>query len=78
MAKLKGHRVEVSDAARVVEMISKKWICSKCGILCIERVPIMKRGMKARHLKVHKIFCRNLCHERPDWQFHEFKNPYRL
>ena len=71
-------RYEVSDGARIAQIISKKWICNRCGLFCMEHVPIMKRGMKSRHLKVHKIFCSSLCHERADWTFREFKSPYRL
>ena len=72
------HRVSVSDAAKIRQIVSKRWICTRCGIFCMELVPVIKRGMRPRHLKVHKMLCRNGCHEKDDWRFHEFKSVARL
>ena len=75
---VRGNRIEVSNRPKIVQVVSKRWICSRCGLFCMELVPVLKRGMGVKALKVHKIFCRNLCHEKEDWKFHEFKGLYRL
>lgn len=78
MTNEKRPRIEVGKAPQIRQLISKKWICGKCGLFCMELVPVMKRGMTAQHLKVHKIYCRNDCHLREDWKPREFQNIHRI
>ena len=69
--------IMLKDGIRYVSIISKRFLCPRCNIFCMELTPVYTRFM-LRRLRVQKrmpttkIFCKNGCHERPDWSFDEF------
>jgi len=69
-------RIEVSDAPKLVKRMNQRFICDRCRLFCMELIPVLRpgHGLKAARaqLKWHKMYCRNGCHEREGWGFHEF------
>ena len=75
--------IVLSDGVRYVMLISKKFICPKCNIFCGELVPVVDGQLRARlrrmpggligNLPRAKVYCKNGCHEHPQWGWENFQ-----
>jgi len=70
--------VVLSDGIRYAEIISKRFLCPKCRIFCVELTPVYSRGM-LRRLKLQgqpmptvKVMCKNGCHFHEGWGWEVF------
>lgn len=68
--------VKMKDGCRYIPITSKRFICPKCNIFCIEWTPVWDaaaRRLTARGEEpVVKIACKNNCHDRPGWGWKSF------
>lgn len=74
-------RAYVSDAPRLVTTISMSKVCLKCMLFCMETKQLMRFGEAAARFKATrkmphvKVFCKNGCHEKPDWGWRDIMDP---
>lgn len=67
-------RVVVLDGVKYVPVVSRRFICPKCNIFCMELTPVYHKGMKfmAGAFPQVKVYCKNGCHLNPDWGWKDF------
>ena len=72
-----GKAVHFPDGNKYVPLISKRYICKKCRIFCIELTPVLTRMAykilsKNNKMPEVKIYCKRGCHTSASWGWEIF------